>query len=152
MDPAMDPARNKHFWGYRGVPLGRFPAASSWKPQTTHFSDKTRFQTPLPSGTPPVKSFFGISKFVLLAGFDFSWIIKKSYFGQFGSWRYAKQAAMVAEARGVFSNLVLWHNFTYLTRAGSLLRSVGPPGRAESYGVTQITDTSRTFHIERYGF
>jgi len=26
-------------------------------------------------------------------GFDFSWIVKKSYFGQFGSWRYAKQAA-----------------------------------------------------------
>ena len=36
-----------------------------------------------------------------------------------------------------------------LTRAGSgsLLRSVGPPGRAESYGVIKITDTSRTFYI-----
>jgi hypothetical protein len=30
--------------------------------------------------------------------------------------------------------------------------SVGAPGRAKLYGVTQITDTSRTFHIEKYGF
>jgi hypothetical protein len=30
--------------------------------------------------------------------------------------------------------------------------SVVGPGRAKSYGVTQMTDTSRTFHIEKYGF
>jgi hypothetical protein len=30
--------------------------------------------------------------------------------------------------------------------------SVAGPGRAESYGVTQFSDTSRTFYIERYGF
>ena len=39
-----------------------------------------------------------------------------------------------------------------VTRAGSIHRSVGVPGRAESYGVIKITDTSRTFHIEKYGF
>ena len=43
-------------------------------------------------------------------------------------------------------------SYAYLTRAGSLHRSVGVPGRAESYGVIKITDTSRTFHIEKYGF
>jgi hypothetical protein len=41
-----------------------------------------------------------------------------------------------------------------ITGAGSIHGSVDAPGRAKSYGVTQITDTitSRTFHIERYGF
>jgi hypothetical protein len=41
--------------------------------------------------------------------------------------------------------------FTILiTGAGSIPVSVDAPGRAKSYGVTQITDTSCTFQMERY--
>jgi hypothetical protein len=40
----------------------------------------------------------------------------------------------------------------YLTGAAFITFSVDAAGRAKSYGVTQITDISRTFHIERYGF
>ena len=39
-----------------------------------------------------------------------------------------------------------------LAGAGSIQFSVAGPGRAKSYGVTQISNTSRSFHIEWYGF
>ena len=56
------------------------------------------------------------------------------------------------EPPGWFPKFPLLEFLEILTRAASIHRSVGVPGRAESYGVIKITDTSRTFHIEKYGF